>query len=109
MAAKLDEIPRLLDSQPTQLVAKRAFSASTGRVDTHRISARGTTFHQPVGAENPIRLHYHDFRLGSPGGEDADMALSFLYLIFVRVTQLIRLSGVIRMNWPSRSSYCATR
>lgn len=45
-----------------------------------------------MGAENAIRWDYQDFRFRSVGDEDGAMALSFLYLLFVRVSQLARLA-----------------
>ena len=45
-----------------------------------------------MGADNLIRRRHQDFRSWSVGDEDGAMALSFLYLLFGRVTQLSRLS-----------------
>jgi len=47
---------------------------------------------EPVGAEKVIRSCHHDFRCNSPSDEDAPV-LSFLYLAFVRVVQLVCLFG----------------
>jgi hypothetical protein len=45
-----------------------------------------------VRAVKVIRSCQQYFPYGGPGGEDAHMVLSFLYVAFVRVVQLIRLS-----------------
>jgi hypothetical protein len=45
-----------------------------------------------VRAEKVISNCHQDFLYDGPGGEDAHMVLSFLYVAFVRVVQLIRLS-----------------
>jgi len=45
-----------------------------------------------VGAEKVICSCHQDFRCHGANGEDAPMALSFLYLAFVRLVQLVRLS-----------------
>ena len=45
----------------------------------------------PVGAENPIQALHQDFRWSALAGDDRSVALSFLYVAFVRVIQLLRI------------------
>jgi hypothetical protein len=45
-----------------------------------------------VGAENVVQAVDVDFRRRDPHGEDGVVALSFLYLAFIRLLQLVRLS-----------------
>ena len=60
--------------------------------DEHSLSLPAAPVIGRVGAENAIRWDYQDFQFRSVGDEDGAMALSFLHLLFVRVSQLVRLA-----------------
>lgn len=58
---------------------------------------------QPVGAENVIRKHSAGPSPDWGRATKLSMALTFVYLAFVRALQLVRLSRRDGGNWRSRS------
>ncbi len=104
-------------SRPNPSQADCTERRTTGRCPTEgpalccRVAIRATAVAvcDRVGVENVIRLPWSGLSWNGPGRRNSAMALSFLYLAFIRILQLVRPGPARRGRVGDRGSHAPSR